>query len=362
MDRRSDKTVLPAKTRSLVRMAYRAETGLREVASRVALRAGWTEAVLPYPGYGTQGRARVLGRVLLAPTATDPAARRGVPGWQRLLTLERPGVDVVVELGGSRRAARSDEGGIVDATLDVRLPAGRATATLTVGERYGTATVYVAPDDARVGVVCDIDGTAWVTDLHNPLRAVWRTMARSSGGRRPVPGMAGLLQALRKRYPDAPVVYLSNGPWNLAGPVARFLERSGFPAGPLLMTDWGITPRAWFRDGKAHKRSSLARLVEDFPRVRWVLVGDDGEHDPDLYGEFAARHPDRVAAIALRQVVPRPRARAVADDPPCGSVHDESTEARAASKTLVVRAPDGTGLLRGLRDALDVEPERQGDV
>lgn len=359
MDRHSDENSLPAKAKFLVRTAYRLETGLRGAASRIALRAGWTAAVLPYRGYGTQGRARVLGRILLAPTATDPAARRGVPGWQRLLTLERPGVDVVVELGGSRRTARSDDGGIVDATLDVQLPAGRATATLTVGERYGTATVYVVPDDARLGVVCDIDDTAWVTNLHHPLRAVWRTMARSSDGRRPVPGMAGLLRALRKRYPDAPVVYLSNGPWNLAGPVTRFLEGKGFPAGPLLMTDWGITPRAWFRDGKVHKRSSLERLAEDFPRVTWVLIGDDGEHDPDLYGEFAARHPGRVAAIALRQVVPRPRARAVADDRPLGPAHDESTAARGSSRTLVVKAPDGTGLLRGLRDALDVEPDSE---
>jgi phosphatidate phosphatase APP1 len=361
MQRRSGRESPPAKATLLVRTAYRLETGLREAASRVALRAGWTAAVLPYPGDGTQGRARVLGRVLLAPTATEPAARRGIPGWRRLLTLERPGVDVVVEVGGARRTVRSDEGGIVDATLEVRMPEGRATATLTVGERYDTATVHVAPDDARLGVVCDIDDTAWVTNLHHPLRALWRTLARSSGGRRAVPGMAGLLRALHERHPDAPVVYLSNGPWNLAGPVARFLEHGGFPAGPLLMTDWGITPRAWFRDGQAHKRSSLERLAEDFPQVSWVLIGDDGEHDPDLYGEFAARHPDRVAAIALRQVMPGARERTPADDAPHGSGHDGSDAAPAASATPVVRAPDGTGLLRGLRDALGVNPDREGD-
>lgn len=267
-------------------------------------------------------------------------------------------MDVVVDLSGSQRTVRSDEGGLVDALLDVRVPAGRVSARLSVGGRYGTATVHVAPDDAHVGVVCDVDDTVWVTNLHHPLRAAWRTIARSSSGRRPVPGMTNLLRALRERYPDAPVVYLSNGPWNLAGPVTRFLERRGFPAGPLLMTDWGITPRAWFRDGRAHKRSSLERLVEDFPQVQWVLVGDDGEHDPDLYSEFAVRHPDQVAAIALRQVKPRQPERAVAEDPARGPAHDESGVARTSTRPVVVRAPDGTGLLCGLRDVLGVRPVR----
>lgn len=59
MDRHSDKTGLPAEPDLLVRVGYRLETGLRDAASQVALRAGWTEAVLPYPCHGTQGRARV---------------------------------------------------------------------------------------------------------------------------------------------------------------------------------------------------------------------------------------------------------------------------------------------------------------
>jgi len=70
----------------------------------------------------------------------------------------------------------------------------------------------------------------------------------------------------------------------------------------MLLTDWGPTNTGWFRSGPAHKRQSLAWLARDFPRIRWLLVGDDGQHDPRLYADFAARHPDSVAGIAIRQL------------------------------------------------------------
>ena len=46
------------------------------------------------------------------------------------------------------------------------------------------------------------------------------------------------------------------------------------------------------------------RLAEEFPDVRWLLVGDDGQHDPDLYSEFARSHPQNVAAVAIRHLSP----------------------------------------------------------
>jgi phosphatidate phosphatase APP1 len=136
--------------------------------------------------------------------------------------------------------------------------------------------------------------------------------------RQAVPGMARLLRELTGGAPHVPVVYLSNGPWNLAGPLAGFLERAGFPPGALLLTDWGPTPTRWFRDGRSHKRTSLQRLADDLPGVRWTLVGDTGEHDPVLYREFAAAAPERVRAVLLRDATApsgEPRVERVGDVP-----------------------------------------------
>ena len=292
---------------SLPALARRADAALRDLASRGVRRAGWTPAVLAHPGYGSGGRVRVLGRVLLAPPGARPAERRAVPGWQRFLTLESAGTEVVIEVGELRSVVRSDDDGLVDVTLSLDLPdAGALPVVLRAGDREATAYVHLASPDAARGVVCDIDDTVLVTGIASPLRAAWRTFVLPMTRREPVPGMARLLRELTSGAPHVPVVYLSNGPWNLAGPLSRFLETHGFPPGALLLTDWGPTPTRWFRDGQAHKRAALQRLSDDLPGVRWTLVGDTGEHDPALYEEFTRARPDRVRAVLLRDTTGGP--------------------------------------------------------
>ena len=88
----------------------------------------------------------------------------------------------------------------------------------------------------------------------------------------------------------------------MAPALSRFLERNLYPMGPLLLTDWGPTHDRWFRSGKEHKRRELNRLVTDFPEVKWLLFGDDGQHDESLYHEFSSAHPENVAAVAIRQL------------------------------------------------------------
>jgi len=324
-----------------VMAAYAAVTGVRKGLAHLLTRLGWRPALLPYAGYAGAEHARVLARVVLAPLSADPAARRGIAAWRRLFTLERPSVEVEIELGGTTVTAVSDEQGVLDATVDLDGPLGDGPveAVLRVPGREPTRVpVHVVAEGGSRGVVCDIDDTVWVTGLANPLAAARRTFWGRSATRRSVPGMADLVHEAVRGQDRPAVVYVSNGPWNFAGIASRFLERNGFPAGTVLMTDWGITPDRWFRDGKEHKRSSLRRLHEDLPHVAWVLVGDDGEHDPELYAAFARDHGDAVRAIAVRQVQ-----EAAAGD------REQVTSAHGVP---VVHGPDGHALLPLLRDAL----------
>ena len=143
----------------------------------------------------------------------------------------------------------------------------------------------------RFGIVSDIDDTVMVTALPRPLLAAWNTFVLDEHARAAVPGMAVLYERLVTAHPGAPVLYLSTGAWNVAPTLTRFLSRHLYPAGPLLLTDWGPQQDRWFRSGQEHKRATLRRLATEFPDMQWLLIGDDGQHDPELYAEFARSTP-----------------------------------------------------------------------
>jgi phosphatidate phosphatase APP1 len=170
------------------------------------------------------------------------------------------------------------------------------------GQPEARGRVRVVGPQERLGLVSDIDDTVMITALPRPLLAFWNTFVVHESRRQPVPGMAALYARLLRDDPDSLVVYVSTGAWNVARAISRFLARHGYPEGPLLMTDWGPTAEGWFRSGQAHKRTQLRRLVHELPQLRWVLVGDDGQHDSQLYEELATQIPEVISMVLIRQL------------------------------------------------------------
>ena len=135
--------------------------------------------------------------------------------------------------------------------------------------------------------------------------------------------------------------------WNAAPAIGRFLARHRYPPGTLLLTDWGPTNTGWFRSGQDHKRACLHRLAREMPQVRWVLVGDDGQHDPSLYGEFAEQRPDRVRAICIRVLTATEQL--LSHFTPIAT---DDFEQHVGVQLPVVHAADGYAMLEQLRGAL----------
>jgi len=172
---------------------------------------------------------------------------------------------------------------------------------------------------------------------------------KHEGARRVVPGMAPMYRELLAEHPGAPIVYVSTGAWNTAPTLNRFLRNHGYPVGPLLLTDWGPTNTGWFRSGQEHKRASLDRLAKDFPNVRWILIGDDGQHDPKIYQDFAEARPELVDVIAIRQLTPTEQV--LSHGLPVSNEELQPRTPRVPREVPVYYAPDGYGLLEIFRGA-----------
>lgn len=356
--------------------AARTEDLLNRTLARLLFRRGWRPRVIAYTGYGSAvdqpafgnsavgnsavedsaGWVRVMARVLLSPPGVGSRDSQAVRGWRHFVSAKLGGVPLTVNIAGRTHRVDSGRGGYVDVVLGADLPPGWATAEIRIAEAdpaadLSAAAVVEVPlrvvgTHERLGVISDIDDTVLVTALPRPFLAFWNTFVRHAESRRPVPGMADLYRTLTAHDPQAFVVYVSTGAWNLAPALQRFLRRGGFPDGPLLLTDWGPTPEGWFRSGQDHKRSTLRRLVDDLPQLRWVLVGDDGQHDPQLYDEVVWARPQCMRLVAIRQLGATEQVLTHGTPAP---LPGQQAPTRAASSVPWVQAPNGHALVSELR-------------
>jgi phosphatidate phosphatase APP1 len=341
----------------VVHRALRVDHAVQRWRARRARDAGYTAEVAPYTGYGSTSWIRVLGRVLL----TNRSRRRraetptGARGWRNFVSVPIEHADVSVHIGEQSYEVQADPSGLIDVVVDVDLePGWHRIGLSSEGSNPATALIFVVDPQTTFGVVSDVDDTIMVTALPRPLLAAWHTFVVNEHARATTPGMPVLYERLTSRHPGAPLIYLSTGAWNVAPTLTRFLSRNLYPAGALLLTDWGPTADSWFRSGREHKWRSLERLAGEFPQIKWLLVGDDGQRDESIYHDFVARHPDQVIAVCIRQLTPGEAVLA-------GS----SFRGHASSRDSPVPwtyAPDGAGLADnleriGLLDSAPQQPE-----
>ncbi len=323
--------------------------------ARLLWRRGWRVRLLSFSSYGVSvapgrpGWVRLIGRALLTHTPGPEAEL--VRGWHRFMTIPLEGVPVDVTVGGVSASVRTGPGGYVDHLLAADLTPGWHELTMSSahGEVAPGRVRIVGPDETS-GLVSDIDDTVIITALPRPLRAFWNTFVRHESTRRPVPGMAELFHRLPVGDPRPFTAYVSTGPWNVAPSLERFLDRHGYPPGPLLMTDWGPTDERWFRSGRQHKHDALRQLLADLPGLTWTLVGDDGQHDPALYDDLVAEHPDRVRLVLIRQLTETEQI--LTHGTPTARPGEGAGDRPARPDVPVLRAGDGHALARsaeGLR-------------
>ena len=311
--------------------------------------------IRPFSGFGTGGWARVGGRVVVgaaktpsrqvqAPVSTWQAVRANLSNF---ITFEVPYAHVRVEIGGRSHVVSADREGYVDAELaDVVLAPGRHPVTLTPVAPAGLAaegTVHVPDPAADLAVVSDIDDTIIDSGIaHGVLATVTTALLRDSATRVPLTGAPELYRALARTddgSPERPFFYLSTSPWNLAGFLGGFLTQHGFPSGPLLLTDWGPGSAGLFRIAtRAHKLTALRRLAQHLSAVRFVLLGDSGQEDVEIYTAFALECPGRVAAMYVRRAGNPPAAKQL-------SINRCAETLRAAGVPFVL-ADDSAAMLR----------------
>lgn len=270
--------------------------------------------IVPYGGHGGLGGFVVRGRVLDDPPPAPAVAGEGLRAAvrrsiARFATDELPGVALRIGLGDERFDVSTDDEGYFELRQDAR---GRQAESPRRGEvwlarPYRGLTepmrtpfeLLVVGAEAVYGVISDVDDTILHTGAQRLFEMVRRTVTGSELTRSPLPGAAALYQALAGAGTN-PVFYVSSSPWNLHDFLDAFLRRHGFPLGPVLLRD--LLGHDVHRSHATSKHAAIAEILELHPELPFVLVGDSGQHDPEIYAEVVRRHPDRIRAVYIREV------------------------------------------------------------
>ncbi len=180
----------------------------------------------------------------------------------------------------------------------------------TSREHSGSGSVWlIAPQG--LSVISDIDDTVKITEIPAGAPTVMKnTFLREF---QVVPGMAEMYRELQ----PASFHYVSGGPWQLFGPIAEFLhgESAGFPEGTWHMKSVRtnlLAVRSW-QDLTAlitdenltfeQKTEQITQIIRRFPNRTFILVGDSGEKDPEIYRAILQEFPQQIQEVVIRDVV-----------------------------------------------------------
>jgi len=337
--------------------------------------------ILAYRGYGSPSRAHLYGRVLekrgvSVSSDADSTVRNLLNTLRRAESDPLPFARVTVEFGGRSSEMTADDEGFFGGWVTVDPPLVEASEwhrydTMLVSPLRpdapavkGTGEILIPSPTARFGVISDIDDTVIQSRVSNFLQAARTVMLGNARTRLPFPGVAAFYTALRNGiggHEKNPVFYVSSSPWNIYDVISEFMDLQKIPHGPLLLRDWDIGFSALASDRHfEHKGVAIRNVMQLYPGMQFILIGDTSQHDPEIYSQIVREFPERVKAIYIRDVTSSAERS--------GAVKKLAEEILAAGSTLVL-AEDTLGAARhaveqgwiSAESLPDVQQEKQAD-
>lgn len=294
------------------------------LAGKISRKCGLYPSVEPYIGYGTDKYARLICRTVYAPkNGNHSVLKRGiyamlvVPAVRVRVSISIDNIPVEsAQIGDSEAYDKpdssgaggaeyciSDRAGYLDLITERALCVGKHIVSYSVeGREPVESSLFAISSSASIGVISDVDDTIMVTQAPSIIKASYNVLIMNPEHRSPVSGMASMFSDISNLLPDAPFFYLSTSPWNVEASIRHFILREGFPEGPLLLRDLDPRPKTFIPTGPQHKMEFAAQLMDDFPNMRFILIGDDGQRDPNTYSRIIKQYPGRVVAVGIRQL------------------------------------------------------------
>ncbi len=279
--------------------------------------------IVPYTGFGNAKGVYFLGRIIENKGIISSAVEDS--GWQNLLMMSKrfltvviPEVRVRATILGKEYVAVTDDQGYFEFKMKWEEVISRDSHWEEVsfqlmdkvipnqGEVIAKGRVFISRGMEEYGVISDIDDTIISTGATRLWDMLITTFFRNAYTRIPFPGVSAFYRALEKGtdgIESNPLFYVSSSPWNLYDFLMEFMHVHHIPDGPLMLRDLGLS-REQFIAGRhdEHKLKQIEHIMSVYQDLDFILIGDSGQYDPEIYLQVVLDFPDRVKAIYIRDL------------------------------------------------------------
>jgi phosphatidate phosphatase APP1 len=281
--------------------------------------------IMPYQGFGNEKKLFFLGRVLRdrgigISQLEDSKWRNFKKMYKRFMTWKIPEAAVEASFNGVTKSATTDEEGYFEFRMVLPHPIRgnnpwhkiRLELLDEVVKNQKPPVVYcnvfVPPENVEFGVISDIDDTIVPTGATRMWEMLKTTFLGNAQTRVPFPGVAAFYQALSKGlvgHENNPFFYVSSSPWNLYDFLRELMDIHNLPQGPLMLRDIGLSREYFFAGSHTeHKLVQIERIFDIIGNIPFILIGDSGQHDAEIYLQVIRDFPGRVKMVYIRDVDP----------------------------------------------------------
>ncbi|MGK7392703.1 MAG: App1 family protein [Candidatus Cyclobacteriaceae bacterium M2_1C_046] len=277
--------------------------------------------IIPFGGYANDkmihAQARVLEDKGINYTKKGSFFRNIYHSYKRFESDEKRGAKVLVKWGDQSTTLYSDKEGYIylDQLHGLNLSSEEMlwipiTYELIKNDKViytVTSSIMKPSEPSEYGIISDLDDTVIHTGVTSFLK--WKLLVNSfikhSHKRMPLEGAREFYRLLHKGstgYNSNPFFYLSNSPWNLYKYLSSFLQKFDFPKGTLMLRDMGLKIRRKksFMEGNKYKK--IIHILETYPSIPFILIGDAAEIDTDIYIKITKKYPEQILQIYIRSV------------------------------------------------------------
>lgn len=314
--------------RPIVKGAYKP---FKRLKLYIKQKLGWLDIpkILPYKGYGNQKELFIQGMVIEDKGLSKPQDRHRF--WQNMLAMikrfssdEIAGVNVKATFEDQTKVAETDDQGFFSFHFEVKENIAKRPAKNWYQVHFelvdeiienqpevkATGDVRIIPEGNERIIVSDIDDTVMVSHATQTLRKLRLMLFKNALTRNPFNGVSPFYIALAKGEEEAatishPFFYVSSSEWNLYDLLDDFFSFNQMPQGVFLLQRLEHNILKFWKSGGGthqHKYEKIKRLLEFYPNRDFILIGDSGQRDPQLYSKLALEFPGRIEAIFIRKI------------------------------------------------------------